>query len=86
MVENDINSGKILSQAALKATTQVIKNGSGNLGGKKMKEDVANVVSDTKKKSKGHCTEDCQTLKSEVEKIIQPKMIVVQNDNPSNVT
>ncbi|KAK6803218.1 hypothetical protein RDI58_001002 [Solanum bulbocastanum] len=32
------------------------------------------------------CTEDCRTLKSEVEKMIQAKMIVVENDNPSNVT
>ncbi|KAK4723894.1 hypothetical protein R3W88_026673 [Solanum pinnatisectum] len=53
MVENGIKSGKIVSQAALKATTQVIKNGSRNLGGKKMKEDVANVVSDTQKSSRG---------------------------------
>ncbi|KAK4731307.1 hypothetical protein R3W88_024295 [Solanum pinnatisectum] len=47
MVENGIKSGKIVTQAALKATTHVIKNGSGNLGGQKMKEDVANVMSDT---------------------------------------
>ncbi|XP_049371475.1 uncharacterized protein LOC125836336 [Solanum verrucosum] len=53
MVENGIKSGKIVSQAALKATTQVIKNGSGNFGGKKMKEDVANVVSGTQKSPRG---------------------------------
>ncbi|KAK4708508.1 hypothetical protein R3W88_029433 [Solanum pinnatisectum] len=47
MVGNDIKSRKIVSQTALKDTTQVIRNGSGILGGKKMKEDVANVVSDT---------------------------------------
>ncbi|KAH0669887.1 hypothetical protein KY285_025781 [Solanum tuberosum] len=103
MVENGIKFGKIVSQAALKAITQVIKNGSGNLGGKKMKEDVANVVSDTQKDphskgfnpvarcayhldSLGHSTEDCRTLKSEVEKMIQEKMIVVQYDNLPNVT
>ncbi|XP_015087093.1 uncharacterized protein LOC107030257 [Solanum pennellii] len=33
MVENGIKSGKIVSQAALKATTQVLQNGSGNIGG-----------------------------------------------------
>ncbi|KAK4707192.1 hypothetical protein R3W88_033244 [Solanum pinnatisectum] len=53
MVENVIKSGKIVSQTALKATTQVIRNGSGNLGGKKLKEDVANVVSDTQKGPRG---------------------------------
>ncbi|KAH0765184.1 hypothetical protein KY285_001055 [Solanum tuberosum] len=49
MVENVIKYRNIVSQAALNATTQVIKNGLGNLGGKKMKKDVANVVSDTQK-------------------------------------
>ncbi|KAK4737196.1 hypothetical protein R3W88_000893 [Solanum pinnatisectum] len=53
MVENGIKCGKIVSQAALKATTKAIKNGSGNLGGKKMKEDVANLVSDTQKDPMG---------------------------------
>ncbi|KAG5599125.1 hypothetical protein H5410_030495 [Solanum commersonii] len=78
MVENGIKSEKIVSQAAMKATRHVIKNGSGNLGGKKMKEDVANVVSDTQK--------DCRNLKRNVEEMIQTKMIVVQNDDPPNVT
>ncbi|KAG5615187.1 hypothetical protein H5410_015011 [Solanum commersonii] len=45
MVENDIKSGKIVSQAALKATTQVLHNGSGNIRGKKRREDVAIIVS-----------------------------------------
>ncbi|KAK6773551.1 hypothetical protein RDI58_028789 [Solanum bulbocastanum] len=53
MVKNDIKSEKIVSQAALKATTQVIKNGSRNLARKKVKEDVANVVSDTQKSPRG---------------------------------
>ena len=44
MVENRIKSGKIISQAALKAITQIIKNSAGSFGGKKRKEDVANVV------------------------------------------
>ena len=45
MVENGIKSGKIVSQAALKSTTQVLQNGSGNIGGKKRREDVATIVS-----------------------------------------
>ncbi|KAH0784165.1 hypothetical protein KY290_003763 [Solanum tuberosum] len=53
MVKNGIKSGKIVSQAALKATTQVIKIGSRNLRGKKMKEDVANVMSDKQKSPRG---------------------------------
>ncbi|KAG5629958.1 hypothetical protein H5410_001675 [Solanum commersonii] len=34
----------------------------------------------------GHSTEDCQNLRRKVEKMIQTKMIVVQNNDPSNVT
>ncbi|XP_069148182.1 uncharacterized protein [Solanum lycopersicum] len=45
MVGNGIKSGKIVSQVALKATTQVLQNGSGNIGGKKRREDVAAIVS-----------------------------------------
>ncbi|XP_025884532.2 uncharacterized protein [Solanum lycopersicum] len=45
MVENGIKSGKIVSQAALKATTQMLQNGSGNIGGKKRREDVTAIVS-----------------------------------------
>ncbi|XP_069144443.1 uncharacterized protein [Solanum lycopersicum] len=45
MVENGIKSGKIVSQASLEATTQVLQNGSGNIGGKKRREDVAAIVS-----------------------------------------
>lgn len=35
--------------------------------------------------AQGHNTGDCQCLKSEVEKMIQTKMIVVENDNLPNV-
>ena len=45
MVENGIKSGKIVSQAALNAKTQVLQNGSGNIGGKNRREDVATIVS-----------------------------------------
>ena len=44
---------KSVSQAALRTTTQVIKNGSGNLGGKKLKEDVVNGVLETQKRPRG---------------------------------
>ena len=53
MMENNIKSEKIVSQAAIKATTQVIQNGSWNLGGNKMKEDVANFVPGTQKIPRG---------------------------------
>ncbi|KAM3324695.1 hypothetical protein P3S67_005847 [Capsicum chacoense] len=33
----------------------------------------------------GHSTEDCRTLKREIEKIIQDKLIVVQNIGPSTI-
>ncbi|XP_060194945.1 uncharacterized protein LOC132624137 [Lycium barbarum] len=39
MVENGIKSGKIVSQVALKATTQAIQNGSGGFGNRKKKEE-----------------------------------------------
>ncbi|KAK4724090.1 hypothetical protein R3W88_026869 [Solanum pinnatisectum] len=54
MVENVIKSKNIVSQATLRPTTQVINNGSGNLGGKKMKEDVATIVQGTQRNLGGH--------------------------------
>ncbi|XP_055800400.1 uncharacterized protein LOC129869824 [Solanum dulcamara] len=53
MVENGIKSGNIVSQAVLKATIQVIKNGSESLGGMKLKKDVAIVMSGTQKSPRG---------------------------------
>ena len=44
MVKNRIKSGKIISQAALKATTQAIQSGAGSFGGKKRKEDVETII------------------------------------------
>ncbi|KAM3239303.1 hypothetical protein P3L10_014337 [Capsicum annuum] len=35
--------------------------------------------------AQGHSTEDCRTLKREIEKIIQDKLIVVQNIGPSTI-
>ncbi|KAK4708800.1 hypothetical protein R3W88_029725 [Solanum pinnatisectum] len=34
----------------------------------------------------GHSSKDCRNLKKKVEEMIQTKMIVVQNNNPPNVT
>nr|XP_009626117.1 uncharacterized protein LOC104116871 [Nicotiana tomentosiformis] len=39
IVENDMKSGKIASQATLKATTQAIQSGSGSFGNRKKKEE-----------------------------------------------
>ena len=39
IVENGIKSGKIVSQAAIRATTQAIQSGSGNLTNRKKKEE-----------------------------------------------
>ncbi|KAK4726953.1 hypothetical protein R3W88_031870 [Solanum pinnatisectum] len=33
-----------------------------------------------------HSTEDCRNLRRKVEEMIQTKMIVVQNDDPPNIT
>ena len=38
MVENGIKSGKIVSQAAIRATTQAIQSGSGNFTNRKKEE------------------------------------------------
>ena len=46
IVENEIKSGKIISQAALKEITQAIQSGAGSFGGKKRKEDITTVVPD----------------------------------------
>ncbi|XP_015068680.1 uncharacterized protein LOC107013234 [Solanum pennellii] len=45
IVGNDIKSRKIVSQATLNVTKQVLQNGSGNIGGKKRREDIDIVVS-----------------------------------------
>ncbi|XP_070017464.1 uncharacterized protein [Nicotiana sylvestris] len=45
MVEEGLKSSKIMSYSAIKATTQVIQNGTGGVLGKKKKEDVAMDVS-----------------------------------------
>ncbi|KAM3235654.1 hypothetical protein P3L10_015691 [Capsicum annuum] len=53
MVENGIKSGKIISQASLKATTQEIQSGSRSFSGNKRKEDVATVVPGTRQNWSG---------------------------------
>ena len=45
MVENGIKSGKIMSQTALRATTQAIQNGSGSFGNRKKKEEGSMMAS-----------------------------------------
>ncbi|XP_075083257.1 uncharacterized protein LOC142167006 [Nicotiana tabacum] len=45
IVENGMKSGKIMSQAALKATTQAIQSGSGNFGNRKKKEEGSMMAS-----------------------------------------
>nr|XP_016470370.1 PREDICTED: uncharacterized protein LOC107792650 [Nicotiana tabacum] len=45
IVENGMKSGKIVSQAALKATTQAIQSGSGSFGNRKKKEEGSMMAS-----------------------------------------
>jgi len=45
MVENGIKSGKIMSQTALRATTQAIQSGSGSFGNRKKKEEGSMMAS-----------------------------------------
>ncbi|XP_070020381.1 uncharacterized protein [Nicotiana sylvestris] len=77
MVENGLKTGRIVSQAALKATTQAIQNGSGSFANRKKRDEGA----------LGHSTDDCWTLKEAIERLISEKLIVVTNgEDPPNVT
>ncbi|XP_060210244.1 uncharacterized protein LOC132637118 [Lycium barbarum] len=53
MVENGIKSGKIVSQVALKATTQAIQNGSGGFGNRKTKEEGSMMASGSSAAQRG---------------------------------
>ncbi|XP_060200128.1 uncharacterized protein LOC132628360 [Lycium barbarum] len=53
MVENGIKSGKIVSQVALKATTQAIQNGSGGFGNRKKKEEGSMMASGSSAAQRG---------------------------------
>ncbi|KAM3301301.1 hypothetical protein P3S67_015802 [Capsicum chacoense] len=53
MVESGIKSEKIISQAALKATTQAIQSSSGRFGGNKRKENVATILPGPQKNWRG---------------------------------
>ncbi|PHT26654.1 hypothetical protein CQW23_33740 [Capsicum baccatum] len=44
MIEDGIKTGRIVSFATLKATTQVIQKGSGSVGGKKNEEDASAII------------------------------------------
>ncbi|PHT78740.1 hypothetical protein T459_16792 [Capsicum annuum] len=46
MIEDGIKTGRIVSFAILKMTTQAIQKGLGNVGGKKNEEDVATIVTE----------------------------------------
>lgn len=48
MVENGIKTGKIMSQATIKATMQAIQSGSGGFGNQKKKEERSMVASGSK--------------------------------------
>ncbi|XP_070009740.1 uncharacterized protein [Nicotiana sylvestris] len=77
MVENGLKTGRIVSQAALKATTQAIQNGSGSFANRKKRDEGA----------PRHSTDDCWTLKGAIERLISEKLIVVTNgEDPPNVT
>ncbi|XP_070020681.1 uncharacterized protein [Nicotiana sylvestris] len=77
MVENGLKTGRIVSQVALKATTQAIQNGSGSFANRKKRDEGA----------PGHSTDDYWTLKEAIERLISEKLIVVTNgEDPPNVT
>ncbi|KAF3623403.1 putative cell differentiation protein RCD1 -like protein [Capsicum annuum] len=44
MIEDGIKTGRIVSFATLKTTTQAIQKGSGSVGGKKNKKDASTIV------------------------------------------
>ncbi|KAG5611158.1 hypothetical protein H5410_022439 [Solanum commersonii] len=98
MVENGIKSGKNVSQAALKATTQVLQNGSGNIRGKKRREDVATVMSNPPPRNldySQHCAyysdaprhniERCWYLKKAIQDLIDTRRIIVESPNGPNI-
>ncbi|KAH0688925.1 hypothetical protein KY289_016283 [Solanum tuberosum] len=45
MVESGLKTGKIVSQAAIKTTTQAIQGGSGSFGNRKRKEEISSLAS-----------------------------------------
>ncbi|KAM3291698.1 hypothetical protein P3S67_019987 [Capsicum chacoense] len=61
MVESGIKSEKIISQAALKATTQAIQSGSGSFDGNKRKEDVATIIPGPRQNWRGYSIYNAQS-------------------------
>nr|XP_009767370.1 PREDICTED: uncharacterized protein LOC104218541 [Nicotiana sylvestris] len=53
MVENDLKTGRIVSQTALKATTQAIQNGSGSFANRKKRDDGSMMTSGSRKVQRG---------------------------------
>ncbi|XP_070023061.1 uncharacterized protein [Nicotiana sylvestris] len=53
MVENDLKTGRIVSQAALKATTQAIQNGSGSFANRKKRDEGSMMTSGSREVQRG---------------------------------
>ncbi|PHT66526.1 hypothetical protein T459_30951 [Capsicum annuum] len=93
MIEEGIKTGRIMSFATLKATTQAIQKGSGSVGEKKNEEDASAIIVGQQERSRrprhrhsqaqtqGHTIEDCRDLRREIERMIQDGSIMVQNIN-----
>ncbi|PHT89037.1 hypothetical protein T459_04150 [Capsicum annuum] len=87
MVKDGIKTDRIMSFTILKATTQAIQKGLGSVRGKKYEKYTSAIVVGQLARERGphhrypqgHSIEDCRALKREIEKIIQDKLIMVQN-------
>ncbi|XP_019227062.1 PREDICTED: uncharacterized protein LOC109208405 [Nicotiana attenuata] len=91
MVENGLKIGRILSQSAIRATSQEIQSGSGATANRKKKEEVAMMTSSLRnphqpRGAEGHDTEGCWTLKRAIENLIEQKRIVLRDEEIPNVT
>ncbi|XP_070004127.1 uncharacterized protein [Nicotiana sylvestris] len=100
MIEEGLNSNKILSYSALKATTQAIQSGTGGVLGKKKKQEVATVEATPNppprnldhsvsceycSRISGHDTEKCWKLKNAVQELIDNRRIEVQALEAPNI-
>ncbi|XP_070046213.1 uncharacterized protein [Nicotiana tomentosiformis] len=82
MVENGLKTGRIVSQSALRATSQAIQNGLGGLANRKKREEGDMMTSG----AEGHDTEDCWTLNRAVENLIEQKRVVLRDEEVPNMT
>ncbi|XP_016449287.2 uncharacterized protein LOC107774305 [Nicotiana tabacum] len=96
MVENGLKTGRIISQSALRSTSQATQNGSGGLANRKKREEGAMMTSESPSYrpgtrcayhsgAEGHDTEDCWTLKRAVENLIEQKRVVLRDKEVPNV-